>query len=1248
MPYTAGDHLRAAEFWKNLSAKQKVQLSDVTREPPLDPHGGLWDLHNKLWDNATDKKYLLMFLLIRIIINLCSCTFRIWMIMSSIFDEGIVSLGSLNSNFIIQMSKSNLTLCETKLNLALSNLNQPPGLLVYDYDPPFHIDANACHKDPRIARDVPILPLLDDPYTIEALVKPSTHAVMEMSAGEESLNCVAVWGQYSAGRKKSTGENKATGLCLLMRGDKESNKMHITATHKWDFGSTTNPLRYSWIVEVNDGGREHDKWVHLAATFDGKRRQLFVDFKSVASDEWDSAHGPHKVVDRSTFCLGLKSSKSIAPLGQVRGLKIFHRERTALEMRLETKEDYVPTSTTPASTFVLDSMSSSVNVEVGKQYHRGFHSELVLPYVKKIAGTNTAYDASLVSAGAISDLHIGIIINKTLRFGLSTSASGGRYPGGEWAVRIAVDQSMRFYYQGRETDIGMRPSRTFNLAKNGISLGRDSSTREVIVYSGTDVLGRFPDPVPVQADVYGVISFRELGAEVVDVSMKRVFSARHCLATSLGDSISQTKHSTSIALIQIIVITSAEFIIVYLNLFLAIVAFVGYVLVGKKHYLSRMYSWMLVSPRRAATFSCLQLIRFLNPHVFRSMIYYSQEIFIFYFGNGALRLGNYRMQHFLRRVIFPGIALCAGLILVFFAVFSMLNQFIVLFWISVRLNPTEWSPPQILMFLSLLNQLAHIVDVEHLEMTRLFLFRFGGADATWQLSEISRVKAFHTILFRRMSRDRKFQSLHGRFNAWVIVVCFDSRDLQKLWMREDIEAQSSRDLADDVLHLNEKMEALYWPLGREDIKKEEGDMRYMYFLENLHSVHLWLQHSSKKPLHLYDSSGIRFSGGVQNVVTPRVEQLQDWKDELILDPTARRLHRAAQLQSEIDELSRLHEYFNVEKHERLAFIDKRDKRDMERSSGSTGLERILFEISTSDILDKKLQPGRQRERLSSWSTPESLRTLQRRFRLTANIWRSGRSPDTPANPNTAQTAILRNTLRVNNKECRPSTYLAQFCDSPLMEKAVRNQVLELFVQLNKVKIFSSRCLLKGYDAMLQDGAPLGVEAVVQLVDYRKEKLKELVVVACHCDQLIALQDYDAAIELVDRNLVTISNDPRMDGVGEFINALESRSRKASRKKMLRKLMECFMDIFMCHKTPPSRISRPSTHSAFDAQSTREWPQMFNSRDTGEIDCTTKEWPQSFTQRSSSSNRRREKTQGTNRRETRMRESIELLKYEEQL
>eukprot|EP00929_Paragymnodinium_shiwhaense_P014241 TRINITY_DN122135_c0_g1_i1.p1 TRINITY_DN122135_c0_g1~~TRINITY_DN122135_c0_g1_i1.p1 ORF type:complete len:837 (-),score=159.41 TRINITY_DN122135_c0_g1_i1:3-2513(-) len=63
MAPSAGECLREIDYWRQLSAKHKVQYVEVTQQLPLDPAGGFPDIYDTLWTTVKVKKVFLYLVL---------------------------------------------------------------------------------------------------------------------------------------------------------------------------------------------------------------------------------------------------------------------------------------------------------------------------------------------------------------------------------------------------------------------------------------------------------------------------------------------------------------------------------------------------------------------------------------------------------------------------------------------------------------------------------------------------------------------------------------------------------------------------------------------------------------------------------------------------------------------------------------------------------------------------------------------------------------------------------------------------------------------------------------------------------------------------------------------------------------------------------------------------------------------------------------------------------------------------------
>ncbi|CAK0791005.1 unnamed protein product [Prorocentrum cordatum] len=147
---------------------------------------------------------------------------------------------------------------------------------------------------------VEMLPTQGAPYTVEAWIRPQPDA---------SVAAIVGWGDWGV-------ENKTQ--CLLLQSTKE-----IEDT--WWGSRLAAPLQASLADGV---------FHHVAATWDGATRKLFVDFEEVAS----GAAAPNAVTSTDTLCIGQagwdEADIAVCPFkGALRDLRIWSVARSAAELR---------------------------------------------------------------------------------------------------------------------------------------------------------------------------------------------------------------------------------------------------------------------------------------------------------------------------------------------------------------------------------------------------------------------------------------------------------------------------------------------------------------------------------------------------------------------------------------------------------------------------------------------------------------------------------------------------------------------------------------------------------------------------------------------------------------------------------------------------------------------------------------------------------------------------------------------------
>jgi hypothetical protein len=141
------------------------------------------------------------------------------------------------------------------------------------------------------------LPMGNSPYTLEAWIMPEQH----------DHGVFLMWGDY------------ATNKMLMFRLD-PPNKIFVA----W----YNNDLYSEPVANLNDR-----RWHHVATTWDGEVRRLYVDFRQVGEDRPKS---PRDVTNSANFCLTDVPSPAAStnPLtGQIKHVKIWPKARTVEEMR---------------------------------------------------------------------------------------------------------------------------------------------------------------------------------------------------------------------------------------------------------------------------------------------------------------------------------------------------------------------------------------------------------------------------------------------------------------------------------------------------------------------------------------------------------------------------------------------------------------------------------------------------------------------------------------------------------------------------------------------------------------------------------------------------------------------------------------------------------------------------------------------------------------------------------------------------
>eukprot|EP00929_Paragymnodinium_shiwhaense_P061863 TRINITY_DN30904_c0_g1_i1.p1 TRINITY_DN30904_c0_g1~~TRINITY_DN30904_c0_g1_i1.p1 ORF type:complete len:804 (+),score=152.52 TRINITY_DN30904_c0_g1_i1:202-2613(+) len=329
-------------------------------------------------------------------------------------------------------------------------------------------------------------------------------------------------------------------------------------------------------------------------------------------------------------------------------------------------------------------------------------------------------------------------------------------------------------------------------------------------------------------------------------------------------------------------------------------------------------SWFMDFPRLLAAFSMMKMIRIANPTLLRRLPIALKRNLLNRFGHGFVEF----LSHGVNTHFVNFIAVVVALFCITFAVSAIVLMFVELFWVALQ-PPSMWSKGQFLQFLNTLNRMAAIIDVDELEMDQLFLFRYGGADASWQTEELYKTRTYLHLMLLKLTHGKFVRDRKERFKGWIVLSVMRAADIQKLWLNADEEDADGKRVQREVLMMNKLNDPLYWPpvgsdpvyraksIGPhplEELRKTEAskDLRPMYFMENLRSYRLWLEDGKAKPVHLYDQHGALQPGGPLQCVEPRIEHLRDLIADLRAEGnSAANLELILKLQREIEDLQKI-------------------------------------------------------------------------------------------------------------------------------------------------------------------------------------------------------------------------------------------------------------------------------------------------------------------------------------------------------
>jgi len=386
-----------------------------------------------------------------------------------------------------------------------------------------------------------------------------------------------------------------------------------------------------------------------------------------------------------------------------------------------------------------------------------------------------------------------------------------------------------------------------------------------------------------------------------------------------------------------------------------------------------------------STYSVLHLIHFANPVIAKRL---PHEMISFWMFLGWKDVPGSENQ--LRTSV---AALSAGLLILFGLALSICGLIMNVYMLSfvVLVVPWKWALSDLLHLVAFVNRMANLVNLDHMEIDRLLLFRYGGSESKWKKGQEGQrqskaAKGFFDLVALKLVSGKFVRSREERLHGFMCLATFRSEDLQRLWLDPDHE--KSRD--DAILRTKEEMQRAdallnpWWyrpswpPRGSdpnhqrkhceglhplEQLVKDnpEVDHRLSYFLENMQSYRLWLESGKLGEVLLYDASGKLIpSGGqqsangesrtpAQDAVAPRIEQLEQMAADLMLDchgtmgrSSMEAFDQATVIHMEVEDLkligTRSQSLASAEhkKHDALAF-KKKDSSDSRSGSGLSAL-----------------------------------------------------------------------------------------------------------------------------------------------------------------------------------------------------------------------------------------------------------------------------------------------------------------------
>lgn len=398
--------------------------------------------------------------------------------------------------------------------------------------------------------------------------------------------------------------------------------------------------------------------------------------------------------------------------------------------------------------------------------------------------------------------------------------------------------------------------------------------------------------------------------------------AKFCTQRDTGGFEECFERPATVLLIAMIWVTILERMVIYCTLLQVTAGFLAFVVGGKASVVSYCPAWFLELPKMLGTFSVLKLLRFCNPTLARRLPDDVRRFTVRLFGSKVVNREGFEIMD---RVV----SLVAASTFVIAGACAVLVKLASLFFVVTQ-GTNSWRAQQYMAFLQLVNQLSAIMDVDSLELHRLYLFRYGGAEATWSGKGLAKETAYQELLIHNIVNGKFMRGFQERLAGWVCMACFNSSDLQKLWLNKD--AEDDQSVIDEAMEMNHGYDPLYWPphgadpdwrRDAKDIKDAQTlqdvlaaksnlgyDPLHVYFLENLQSYRLWLEEDETCDLMLYDENGDLQRSDAKSAakacVVPRVRQLSMSMDKLLKPPlTARNLLHAHKLQLQIEDLEKM-------------------------------------------------------------------------------------------------------------------------------------------------------------------------------------------------------------------------------------------------------------------------------------------------------------------------------------------------------